>query len=264
MIMSNNAVGKLALACLALSAWSQVEAKPATYYVGLDTADGSNQGHLSLLRGHVNHFHRIGAFGGATGRLPEAYLGSWRLRLFPAAGDDLGRYVSRPYHDSSDPSSEYSDYPILPIASLLDDDSPEGQTLRDGVGSRYFGDLAGTDVALEVVSLSAGLHVRDGNGTVGSVPGDHLVLGSGDGYAAFTPTFFTDLGLAPGLNLSAVFKLVDRNGLVGESGLFAYEFQTQPVPEPTTLALAGMGAAGALVTAARRRASRRHGSRQFA
>jgi hypothetical protein len=220
-------------------------AAQASFYVGNDTEPGSNQGHLTLLFGHVNHFHRIGVFGGAEGRVPEASAGG-PLRLLPGEGALSGRFVSGPYEVPGDTTGEYSDLQIRSISSLLGfpPGSPEA-TLING-GRRYLGPLAGASLALELVSISSGLNVGDllGNRLLAN-PGDRYNLGPAASFAPFTPTFFTDQGAAPG-DYTATFRLVDTAGVLGESGTFRYEFRAQAVPEPASLALMtlGLGVAG--------------------
>lgn len=237
---------------LALGAGLAVEARAdlSRYYIGRDTREGTNQGHVTLLFNHVDHFHRLGVYGGAEGRIPEGYIGG-ELWLWEGEGAFAGRYVSASYHIEGDPTSTYSDLEIRPISTLVADengnpypgDSPEGILLAGG--TRYLGDLSGTSLALELVSISGGLSVGDGLGNVlMSSPGDQFLLGPGDGFAPFTPVFWTEVGAAPYSTYSATFRLVDVNGIVPESGTFRYEFQT--VPEPSGLALIGLGVATSL------------------
>lgn len=121
-------------------------------------------------------------------------------------------------------------------------------------GGRWSGSLAGTDIELQLVSISAGLTVWErGGGLLLDSAGDAVSLGAGD-RIAFDPVFVADGSLAAGTPLSARFRLVDTNGLRGDSGEFVFNFVTA-VPEPASAALAAVGAAGLLARRARRRAT---------
>lgn len=218
---------------------STARADMSTYYVGLDTAAGTNQGHLTFLRAHGDHFHRLGVFGGLEGRIPESYIGG-ELLLSQGTGQFAGRYVSGEYQIEGDLPSEYSDLEIRPISTLAGfaDGTPEATLLSGGL--RYLGSLGGASLALELVSISSGLHVADQAGNeILSSAGDRHVLGAAGSFAAFTPLFFTDPASAPGASYSATFRLVDVNGIVPQSGTFRYEFRS--VLEPASLATMGLG-----------------------
>ncbi|WP_435017876.1 all3515 family Zur-repressed PEP-CTERM protein [Tundrisphaera sp. TA3] len=226
----------------------------ANFYVGHDTGTGTNNGRLTLLFSHGDHFHRIGVFGGNEGRIPEASAGG-PLSLRVGTGALAGRLVSGTYDVANDPTSEYSNLEMRSIQTLLGfpAGSPEA-ILANSSGGRYLGSLSGVSLALELVSITTGLNV----GTAAGVPllsaaGDRLALGAAASFTPFTPTFFTDPGVTSG-PFAATFRLVDLNGTLGQSGTFRYEFTAQPsaVPEPASLAMAGLGL-GAVGLAARRR-----------
>jgi hypothetical protein len=240
----------LVLVPLALGSGAAARADLAMYYVGRDTAAGTNQGRLTFLFNHGNHFHRLGPFG-TEGRIPEPNPGG-RIALLPGTGALAGRFVSGAYDDPSDPTSEFSDLEIRPISTLLGFPAGSPEATLIGGGQRYLGDLSGTTVALELVSISAGLGVRDGQGNaILTSPGSTFALGAGDAFAPFTPMFVTDLNAAGGSPYSATFRLVDLSGRVGSSGNFTYQLAS--VPEPGSLVLVGVGGGLLAVVSYRRR-----------
>ena len=239
--------------CLAFAAAiGSAASSRAAFFVAHDTAAGTNQGHVTLLYDHGDHFHRIGVFGGAIGQVPEASAGG-PLKLAAGTGSLAGRYVSTPYlGDLADPTAPYSNTSMTSIWALSGGQPGSAQAvLFNSSGGRYQGSLAGTSLALELIAISAGLNLADaaGAGTLNS-PGSRIALGAGDGFGTFLPRFFTDAGVAAGSSYSASFKLVDLNGVAQESGQFRYVFQA--VPEPSSFALAGLGL-GAFALVGRRR-----------
>lgn len=235
-------------------------ASTVNYYVTRDarelnspTEANPNFGALTFLYNHGDHFHSLGRVGGPEGRLPESYIGG-QVLLQEGTGAMAGRFVSAAYDDGT-VFSEYSNLEMRSIDDLRQfaPGTEEAVLLNSSAGRWSTLPMDGAVVALELVEISAGLHVKDAGGTVISSVGDRLVMGDGEAFS-FLPTFFTDLGTPEWTELSAVFKLVDaRTGGTpfGSSGHIRIAFQT--VPEPGAWALMGIGAVGLAGLAARRR-----------
>jgi hypothetical protein len=250
-----------AIAALAPAA----QAAGVGYYVGRDntalTGGNPNPNHerLTLLFNHGNHFHSIGRVGAATGELPESYIGG-AITLFNGTGANAGRFVSQAYQSDTDPASEFSDLRFSSIHNLDGfDPGSEEFILYNSSGQRW--NTLGLDdalVALEVVSMSAGLSAFvSTDSAIASSAGDRLVLGDGNSFLS-SLTFLTDLGLAHNTALSATFRLVDLStggSPYGGSGEFRFSLAT--VPEPGSIAMAGLGLAGAAGLALARSRRRR-------
>jgi hypothetical protein len=238
----------------ASAAACRAESVGVGYYVSRDANpmvgqnENPNFGRLTLLYNHGNHFHSIGRFGGGPNRLPEGTRAP--ITLFSGSGDMEGRFVSKRYDDGS-PSAEYSDLRFESIRSLSGFDAGTPESILFNSSSRRWVSgpehpdparqlsLEGSLVALEVVSLSAGLHASIGD-QVASTTGDRLELGAGDTLSSLL-SFFTDTGIAPLTNLTATFRLIDlsTSTALGGSGDFRFELQT--IPEPGSIALVGVG-----------------------
>ena len=114
----------------------------------------------------------------------------------------------------------------------------ETTTFRSSAGC-WTGSLGKANLALEVIGLTSGLRILNSDGTVAaSTTGDLFGLGSGD--FATTPIFAVDQTAVGAY--TAQFRLRDLNGNFGDSGVFEYRFQAQPVPEPASFAALGVGA----------------------
>jgi hypothetical protein len=234
-----------------LFAASPAAADLVPFYVGRDTAAGTNQGHLTLLFNHGNHFHRLGTFGGVEGRIPEAYLGDHAIWMVEGSGAFAGSWVTTPYEATpTDPSGEYSDLAFRSVNTLLGHGPDDPETILANGGLRYFGDLSGVRLGIELLSLVGDVRLADlaGNTLLGDV-GDVFEVGDAGGLSTFRAVI---AALAmPGERVEARMRLVDLNGVAGASG--AFTFVAQPVPEPGSLALFGAGGAGLLGAYLRRR-----------
>ena len=250
------------------------------YYVGVDTSpevafgeyiglDNPNFNRLTFLFNHANydnvessHYHSIGryTYTGPAGsptvvdtnsnnRLPETYTGDV-LYLAPGSGAYAGKLVSG-VDDGSAAFAEYGELEMRLTDSIPSTDGfgPLGETGTTNVGNAayylfnsssqsYVDPVGGLDIELELVGLTSGLSIGDaaGNVLMDSV-GDTADLF--DSVGTFTPTFFTDASATPGV-YSASFRLNDNSGTYGSSGTFHFDFTVAAVPEPASLAAAGL------------------------
>lgn len=244
-----------------------------SYYVGTDslvTLGGTgtyaglpnlNAGKLTFLAFPYplripvgNHYHSKGLMrytgpnlGAATATEPnpQNYLPEGRLPplqlTFASGGLYNGKLVSAPEAGNAFSFLTISDTQQL---AGFAPGSPQS-ILFNSSGGRWNGSLTGTDVHLELVSLTPGLNV--GNTFTRNLfvdPGDDQHLG--DAFN-FTPTFWTEANATPG-DYRAVFKLTDDNNLFADSGNFEFRFNV--IPEPSSALL---GAVGALALLRRRR-----------
>jgi len=269
-----------ALAALFLAGGSAaLHAQIGSYYVGVDglqtIASGTfagqpnpNFGRLTLLFAHSyedpnsNHYHSKGIYinsgdpanptiiTSASNFLPE---GS-RPPLLLSAGSGLydGKWVTAPYTDPSDTNYPFSFLTLRPTDALAGFAPGSGEyVMHNSSGGRWAGSVFGGDIHLELVSLTAGLNI--GSSTAFDIglnqPGDDLHLG--DGMFEFTPVFWADAEIAAGVYVAA-FKLVDEDGLFGDSGIFEYRLEV--IPEPSTYAALGLGLIVVVIFLRRRRA----------
>ena len=256
---------KFALSALVAFSFCQVaRAELAEFYLGVDKlaniASGlygglpnPNYNRLTLLYNHGNHYHGLGThsysgpnLGAGTlvndtngnNRVPEISSGAAPLLLTAGSGLYAGKLVS-----SALPGVEYSDLELQNVHSL--NGNPEDtQGLFNSSSGRWNGPLWDTGssthahIHLELVSATPGLNVgslTDLNAL--SVGGDTHV-GDGDEFFAFAPVLWTDAN-APVGTYTAEFRLTDENNLFGDSGRFFVDVRV--VPEPSSLALAGLG-----------------------
>jgi hypothetical protein len=239
------------------------------YFVGVDglatlssgTYSGlanPNEGRLTYLFAHwdfaqpaTNHYHGIGAYSytgdpgaptilgtNANNALPESYTGFGPLSLVEGSGAFAGRLVSG--LGTTEQDHEYGDLQLF-STQVLDGSLAVGeQEMFDSSAGRWTGSLAGSILALELVSRTDGLFVSDGSAAdVFSGPNSMFTIGNGDDLD-WTPLFWVDAASAGGI-YSATFRLVDLAGLHESSGTFTFNFQT--VPEPSVLILLASGLA---------------------
>jgi hypothetical protein len=272
---------RFCLLALSLLPAAPAAAQIKNFYVGVDSLDtlasgtytglaNPNDGRLTLLYAHAypdnpadNHYHGIGVYSytgdaasavvtttNANNRIPEIYTAQPPLSLQAGNGDWAGKLVSQAS------AEHYSDLRIgsnweLSTAAA---GTPE-EIMFNSSNGRWNGSLAGADVWLELVTLSAGLHLGlDGQADILAAAGDKHFLGSGNSLE-FAPIFWTAANATPG-TYSATFRLHDLGTASGHtplasSGTFNFDFAV--VPEPSTLALALTAGAGLLLVHRRSR-----------
>ncbi len=275
---SPNKMSRIVLALtMSVAAISNAEAAFVSYYVGVDTlptlASGAYSGlsnpnfnRLTFLYAHPNevtpsssHYHSKGiqiytgpnlgegltaTTTSANNFLPEGSNPPIPL-MFASGGIYDGKLASQ-----SIAGNPFSFLTIEDTGKLagFGAGTPEHFMFNSSSG-RWNGILAGADVHLELVNLSAGLNIGgfyEGGEFLNlfAAPGDDLHL---EDSFSFTPTFWTDADAAPG-DYTAQFKLTDESDTFGESGTFEFRFTV--VPEPSSALL---GAVGALALLRRRR-----------
>ncbi|MGQ9737014.1 MAG: all3515 family Zur-repressed PEP-CTERM protein [Armatimonadota bacterium] len=239
--------------------WSTI---PRGTYAGLDNP---NYGRLSLLLAHytpgTEHFHPVGVWSysgdprapivnntSTNNRLPELFqraTGQAYIYLRPGSGIFDGFYRS-----GLDPISyEYSNLLIQPTGVLAGSTDPALQRLFNSFNQRWVGSLGQARVGLQLVDISPGLRITLPDGTpILEQVGQVYEIGQGDSFA-FLPVFSLPIG-SPKVVYSASFRLIDLNTQAGytpirDSGVFHFDFQ--PVPEPSTMAVLGIGIAGLLL-----------------
>lgn len=253
------------------------QASLVEYYVGVDglqtIATGTyaglpnpNFGRLTFLFAHPDdttpansHYHGIGAWSysgpaasptvngtNTNNRIPETFTNQAPLPLFPGQGTQAGKWISQAV-----PGLEYSDLQWESTQSLngAAPGTPE-HYLFTSSSNRWAGALSNTNVALELVDVTPGLHVADQTGTpILSTIGQTYELGDGN-LLSFRPNFFTTENTQA--RYSATFRLIDLNGTLQNSGTFHFDFA--PVPIPAAAWLFGSGLIG-LASLARRKMS---------
>lgn len=193
------------LLCLLMlpATWASAEFK--NFYIGLDSAeklsfgtytglDNPNKGRLTFLYAHTfpetpadNHYHGIGAYSytgdvasptviptNANNRIPETYTAQPPLTLSAGSGAWAGKLVSQ------ESAEHYSDLHVGSVweLSTAAAGTPEAILFNSSAGG-YSSSLDGSEIWLELVSKSSGLHVGAGAVTdILSNPGDTHALGA--------------------------------------------------------------------------------------
>jgi len=259
------------LAALGLLAATVAESDAAlfSYYIGVDGQqtiptgayaglENPNVNRLTLLYAHPNlespssgHYHSKGVYR----YQPGSPVGSPVIEVNPA------NYLPE---GSAAPLAMTAGTGLYAGKSVVMEDSANGFSLIDfrdtddlaayapgtaesymfnSSSGRWTGSLAGADVHLVLVWKSDGLNIGD-DGSLGiglNDPGDEYHL-SDD--VNFSPVFWTEPDAEAGTYL-AQFKLVDEQGMFGDSGTFEFRFGVVPEPSSALLA-AGAGALGLL------------------
>lgn len=253
---------KSTVAAAAAALWSIATAPAAlvSYYIGVDTlqtiATGEfagqanpNYNRLTFLYAHnyeatpaSNHYHSKGIYRYQPGTAASPVIEQSSSNYLPegtnppltfTTGSGIYTGVTVTLED---PGNHFSliDIRDTEDISSFTAGSAEHYMFTSSAG-RYTGDIAGTDIHLVLVSMSTGLNIgSDSALSIGLVnPGDEFHLGDD---VSFSPVFWLDENAAAG-DYTARFKLVDEEGLFGDSGEF--EFRFAAVPEPSAALLAG-------------------------
>ena len=225
-------------------------------YVGLPNP---NFNRLTFLSAHNdpftpanNHYHGIGTYTyyGPTNelitaptnsgwRIPEVYTGQAPLTLVPTTnGLHAGRLISAPT------AEHYSTMRLRPVHALTTSITAGPVTNQFGYGSgEWFmfnssggfrtQSMAGASIALELISLTPGLHLGSAiTSDLAMNPGDRVTLGDGNGFD-FKPVFWTEASATPGTS-EIRFKLVDAaNSGPLESGIVTIQFRVVGAPALT-------------------------------
>jgi hypothetical protein len=259
-----------AVALLALFACGTARAELFSFYLGVDGRptipsgvyaglDNPNHGRLTLLAYPGDHdqpmgahYHAIGAYSyagdlpvptvndtNANNRIPEIHTAQPPLSLLPGEGIYAGKYVS-----GVASGEHYSDLTMRGAADMSSYAEPSVEYyLFNSSGGVWKGSLGAANVAIELVSISPGLHIGlDTELDILSQPGDRFTLGVEDAID-FTPVFWTDE--ASNDTLSASFRLVDVNVAdgyqpLGSSGTFHVDVTAVPEPGSVALLLCGL------------------------
>jgi hypothetical protein len=256
-------LGAAALAAVFLPV-NHLRAEISGYYIGIDaraTLTGTYAGlanpnfnRLTFFYPHTfpsnpanNHYHGIGAYsliGPATNativptnsgfRIPEVYTGQAPLTLTLATnGTYAGKLIS------ATTLEHYSTIRLRPCTALTTN-IVAGVTNFYGYGSAEWHmftssgnlrtqNMAGSSIALELVSLTPGLHLGNSNTLdIATTPGNQVTLGDG-GYFDFKPVLWTEANAAPG-TYEIKFKLVATTGPWLESGIVTIQFRVVSAP----------------------------------
>lgn len=238
-------------------------AATVTFYTGVDSLGtltsgdytglpNPNQGRLTMLLNHGDHFHGIGTYSytgpadsstviptSTNNRIPEISSAEDPLPLSPGTGLYAGALANHPG------PSEYSDIAFNSMNQLdgFGAGAPETILFQSSAG-RWNTSLTGSQIALELLSITPGLNVGTMLSTnIFAGPNSTYLLGDGSGFE-FVPVFWTDTGVLPG-TYSVTMRLVDLQtspSAALPSGEFSFDFAVAaPVPEPGTALLTGMG-----------------------
>ena len=279
MNMLSRALRSTALAAVVLMTGAQTALADlvggAEYLIGRDRlgtiASGTygglanpNFGRLTMLFNHGNHYHGIGAYSytgtppdhtvlstNSNNRIPETYTGLPPLSLVPGSGPLYAdKLVNHP-----DPTVEYTSITFRSVDSLAGyAPGSEESILYNSSNGRWSSSLAGTKIAIELVSITSGLTVGDASTLNLFESSNRYALGAGD-LIDFTPVFWVAAGAAM-QTYSAEFRFLDLgvNGAVlSAGGTFNFDFAPTPVPLPAAAWMLLSGAL-ALVGARRRQA----------
>ncbi len=255
------------LTALASLAATPLRAEISGFYVGIDSratlvsgvyasTPNPNFNRLTFFSPHVdlatpanNHYHGIGSYSlvGPAGSptivptnsgwaIPEIYTGQLPLTLVPATnGLYAGKLISVPTLEHFSTIRLRSVHTLTtnitagPVTNYYGYGSSEWFMFNSSGGFRTQS-LAGATVALELVSLTPGLHLGNAASTdLATNAGDRITLGGGNNFD-FKPVLWTETNAAPG-TYDLKFKLVDTaaSGPL-ESGIVTIRFRVSAGP----------------------------------
>lgn len=259
--IQNQIFGAFAAAGVFFACASEGSAALFSYYIGVDSQAtipsgefaglaNPNANRLTFLYAHSyadtpasNHYHPKGVFryqpgSGASPVIEVNTSGNYlpegtNAPLLMVTGSGL--YAGKSVVDE-DPSNHFSLIDFRDTTDLSGFATGTGESyMFNSSAGRYTGGIAGSDIHLVLVSISNGLNI--GSNTAFDIglnnAGDEYHFGED---VNFSPVFWTDENAAAGL-YTAQFKLVDEQGLFGDSGNF--EFRFNAIPEPSSALLAG-------------------------
>jgi hypothetical protein len=254
---------KTLVVALMLTTTPGLEAAIFSYYVGVDglqnIATGEfagqpnpNYNRLTFLYAHPNettpssnHYHSKGVYRYQPGSLASPVIEVSPSNYLPegtapplAMTRGTGLYASK-LVVLEDQGNIFSLIDIKDTTDLSGFATGSGEHFMFNSSSgRWTGSIAGAHTHLVLESLTPGLNIgSDSSLDIGlALPGDDYHLGDD---VSFSPVFWLESN-APAGTYVARFKLVDEEGLFGDSGHF--EFRMAAVPEPATglLGLAGL------------------------
>lgn len=251
------------IAAASLLLGTSAEGALFSYYIGVDglanIASGTysglanpNAGRLTLLYAHTytatpgsNHYHSKGIYTYTGPAGSPTTIVSTSNYLPEGSNPPLGMVAGSGFYSGKsvvdeNPSNGFSLIDFRDTQDLNGFASGTGENvLFNSSSGRWTGGIAGADVHLVLVSLSSGLHIgSDSAFDIGlNTAGDEYHLGDD---VSFSPVFWTEQDAAPGL-YTAQFKLVDEEGLFGDSGTFEFRFNV--VPEPSAAILSSVALA---------------------
>jgi len=199
-----------------------------------------------------NHYHGIGSYTyygpsnapvvaptNSGWRIPEVYTGQAPLTLTPATtGLYAGKLISAPTAEHFSTIRLKSVHTLRtnitagPVTNYYGYGSSE-HWLYNSSGGLRTQSMTGATIALELVSLTPGLHLGDATTLdIATAPGDRVTLGDGNSFI-WNPVLWTE-ATAPVGTYEIKFKLVDTaNSGPLESGIVTIQFRVTSGPALT-------------------------------